>query len=39
MFDNWTDNVVEDDITAVVDVGGGETPEEQEDLDETPEGD
>ena len=36
---NWADNVVEDDITAVVDGGGGEAPKEQENLDEEPEGD
>ena len=35
----WADDVVEDDIAAVVDVGGGEAPEEQENLDEAPEGD
>ena len=39
LFDNWADKVVEDDIAAVVDVGGSQAPEEQEDLDETPEGD
>ena len=37
--DTWADNVVEDDIAAVVDVGGSEAPKEQEDLDEAPEGD
>ena len=37
--DTWADNVVEDDIAAVVDVGGGEAPKEQENLDEAPEGD
>ena len=39
VFDNRADKVVEDDIAAVVDVGGSEGPEEQEDLDEAPEGD
>ena len=37
--DTWADNMVEDDIAAVVDVGGGEAPKEQENLDEAPEGD
>ena len=35
----WADNIVEDDIAAVVDVGGSKTPEEQENLEEAPEGD
>ena len=35
----WTHNVVEDDIAAVVDIGGSKTPKEQEYFYESPEGD
>ena len=39
MSHKWTHNVVEDDIAAVVDVGGSKTPKEQEYFYESPEGD
>ena len=37
--DKGTDNVVEDDIAAVVDVGGSEAPEQEEEFEEAPGGD
>lgn len=39
MSDNRTDNVVENDIAAVVDVGGSKAPKEEENFYESPEGD
>ena len=39
VLDKRANDVVKDDIAAVVVVGGGETPKEQEDFEETPEGD